>query len=188
MRLFIQANDYEVWKITVNGPLILNKKVRDCIVPKEEEEWDKQDTKMAQLNAKAMHTLFCAFGLSEYNRVSLCDNAKQVWNKLVTTDEGTNQVKESNISMLTLDYELFKMKTNKTIKKMSDRFMNVITKLKALVKTYPNKEMVEKLLNSLSKSWEAKVTVIEESNDPNTFSLDKLIGFLLTYEIRIKHG
>ena len=47
MRLFIQANDYEVWKIIVNGPLIPKKKVRDCIVPKEENEWDEQDTKMA---------------------------------------------------------------------------------------------------------------------------------------------
>ena len=143
---------------------------------------------MAQLNAKAMHTLFCALGPSEYNRVSLCDNAKQVWDKLATTHEGTNQVKESKISMLTLDYELFKMKTDETIKEMSDRFTDVINGLKALGKTYPNKEMVKKLLNSLPKSWEAKVTAIEESKDPNTLSLDELIGSLLTYEMKIKHG
>ena len=94
MRLFIQANDYEVWKIIVNGPLIPKKKVKDCTVPKEENEWDEQDTKMAQLNAKAMHTLFCALGPSEYNRALFCDNAKQVRDKLATTHKGTYQVKE----------------------------------------------------------------------------------------------
>ena len=46
MRFFIQGNDYEVWKIIVNRPLIPKKKVKDCTVPKEE-EWDEQDTKMA---------------------------------------------------------------------------------------------------------------------------------------------
>ena len=135
-----------------------------------------------------MHTLFCALGPSEYNRVSLCDNAKQVWDKLATTHEGTNQVKESKISMLTLDYELFNMKTDETIKKMLDRFMDIINKLKALEKTYPNKDMVNKLLNSHPKSWETKVTVIDKFKDPNTLSLDKLIGSLLTYEMKIKHG
>ena len=96
MRLFVQANDYEVWKIIMKGPLIPTKKVDDCEVPKEEWEWDEKDTKMAQLNAKAMHTLFCALGPNEYNRVSLCDSAKEIWDKLAITHEGTNQVKESN--------------------------------------------------------------------------------------------
>ena len=65
MRLFVQANDYEVWKIIMKGPFILTKKVNDREVPKEEWEWDEKDTKMAQLNAKAMHTLFCALGPNE---------------------------------------------------------------------------------------------------------------------------
>ena len=77
MRLFVQANDYEVWKIIMKGPLIPTKKVDDREVPKEEWEWDEKYTKIAQLNAKAMHTLFCALSTNEYNRVSLCDMPKK---------------------------------------------------------------------------------------------------------------
>ncbi|MFQ6657063.1 hypothetical protein Gotur_026890 [Gossypium turneri] len=98
MKLFIQANDYEVWRIITNGPSILIKRVEGAIVQNEESEWD------------------------------------------------------------------------------------------ALGKTYPNKEMVKKILNSLPTSWEAKVMVIEESKDPNSLSLDKLIGSLLTYEMKINHS
>ena len=58
MKLFIQASDYEVWRIILNGPLIPTKKVRDQEVVKQDEEWDANDLKLAQLNAKAMHTLF----------------------------------------------------------------------------------------------------------------------------------
>ena len=43
---------------------------------KQEEKWDGNDLKSAQLNAKAMHTFFCTLGASEYNRVSFCENAK----------------------------------------------------------------------------------------------------------------
>ncbi|KAK8313744.1 hypothetical protein V6Z12_D01G130200 [Gossypium hirsutum] len=57
-----------------------------------------------------MHTLFCALGPNEYNRVSLSDNTKEIWDKLEVTYEGISRVKESKISLLTLDYELFKAK------------------------------------------------------------------------------
>ncbi|MBA0792343.1 hypothetical protein Gohar_016851 [Gossypium harknessii] len=48
--------------------------------------------------------------------------------------------------------------------------------------------MVKKMLNSLPKSWEPKVTVIEESKDLNLLSLDKFICSLLTYEMKIDHN
>ncbi|KAK5835974.1 hypothetical protein PVK06_011705 [Gossypium arboreum] len=85
MKLFIQANDYEVWRIITN----------------------------------AMHTLFCALGLNEYNRVSLCDNAKEILHKLEVTHEGTSRVKESKISLVILDYELFKAKLEEGLKPTS---------------------------------------------------------------------
>ncbi|MFQ6658901.1 hypothetical protein Gotur_027991 [Gossypium turneri] len=35
MKLFIQPNDYEVWKIITNGSYLPIKRVEDVIVPKE---------------------------------------------------------------------------------------------------------------------------------------------------------
>ena len=89
-KLFIQASNYEVWREIVNGPTIPKKKVGDEEIVKEESEWDANDLKSAQLNAKAMHTLFCTLGSIEYTKVSLCDNAKEIWDKLQVTHEGTN--------------------------------------------------------------------------------------------------
>ena len=69
---------------------------------------------------------------------------------------------------------------------MYNRFTTIVNNLKGLGKAYGNKELVKKKLNSLLKSWEAKVTAIEESKDPNTFPMDELVGSLLTHEMKLK--
>ena len=93
----------------VNGPKIPKKKVGDEKVIKKESEWDTNDLKLAQLNTKVMHTLFCALGANKYTRVSLCENAKKIWDKLQMTHEETNRVKETKVGILIYEYEFFSM-------------------------------------------------------------------------------
>ena len=135
-----------------------------------------------------MHTLFCALGASEYNKVSFCENAKEVWDKLQVTHKGKNRVKETKIGMLTHEYELFSMKQKETITEMYNRFTTIVNNLKGLGKAYGNNELVKKILNSHPKNWEAKVTAIEESKDSNTFPMDELVGSLLTHEMKLKQS
>ena len=54
-----------------------------------------------------MNALFCALNKKEFHRVSNCENAHEIWNKLEVVYEGTSQVKESKISRYTRQYELF---------------------------------------------------------------------------------
>ncbi|KAA3470233.1 zf-CCHC domain-containing protein/UBN2 domain-containing protein [Gossypium australe] len=133
-----------------------------------------------------MHTLFCALGLKKYSKVSSCFNANEIWDKIKVTHECTSQVKKSKVRILTLNYETFKMKPGEDIKVMFDRFTTIINGLKSYGKIYLNKEEVRKMLRSLPKLWEAKVTIIEEVNNLETLILDELIGSLLTHELRRK--
>jgi hypothetical protein len=57
---------------------------------------------------------------------------KENWDKLEVTYEGTNQVKESKVSMLVHEYELFKMKNDESISEMFTRLTNIINDLKSL--------------------------------------------------------
>ena len=81
---------------------------------------------MAQLNAKAINALKCTLSVSEFNRISSSTLAKEIWDRLEVTHEGTNQVKESKISILVHKYELFKMKQNETISGMYTSFTDII--------------------------------------------------------------
>ncbi|GAV60392.1 LOW QUALITY PROTEIN: UBN2 domain-containing protein, partial [Cephalotus follicularis] len=102
------------------------------------------------------------------------------------TYEGTNQVKESKISMLVHEYELFLMHDNESISDMFTRFTTIINYLKNLGKSYPNQELVRKILRCLPKTWTPKVTAIEEAKDLSTLPLE-LLGSLMTHETTMKN-
>ncbi|GAV61639.1 zf-CCHC domain-containing protein/UBN2 domain-containing protein, partial [Cephalotus follicularis] len=63
----------------------------------------------------------------------------------------------------------------------------IINSLKNLGKSYPNQELVRKILRCLPKSWTPKVTAIEEAKDLSTLPLEQLLGSLMTHETTMKN-
>ncbi|GAV57045.1 UBN2 domain-containing protein, partial [Cephalotus follicularis] len=147
MTIFLQSLDYQLWHIIVNGPRMPTRTIEGVVSPKPENEYNDNDFRMLQLNSKAKHVLFCAVGPNEFNRISSCDSAKETWDLLEITYEGTNQVKESKISMLVHEYELFMMHNDECISDMFTRFTTIVNSLKILGKSYSNQEL--QLLGSL---------------------------------------
>ncbi|GAV71415.1 zf-CCHC domain-containing protein/DUF4219 domain-containing protein/UBN2 domain-containing protein, partial [Cephalotus follicularis] len=169
MTIFLQSLDYQLWHIIVNGPRMPTRTIEGVVSPKPENEYNDNDFRMLQLNSKAKHVLFCAVGPNEFNRISSCDSAKEMWDLLEVTYEGTNQVKESKISMLVHEYELFIMHDNESISDMFTRFTTIINSLKNLGKSYPNQELVRKILRFLKnqkgiKSFKKNFPQDEESS------------------------
>ncbi|GAV82667.1 zf-CCHC domain-containing protein/UBN2 domain-containing protein, partial [Cephalotus follicularis] len=152
MTIFLQSLDYQLWHIIVNGPRMPTRTIEGVVSPKPENEYNDNDFRMLQLNSKAKHVLFCAVGPNEFNRISSCDSAKEMWDLLEVTYEGTNQVKESKISMLVHEYELIFMHENESISDMFTRFTTIINSLKNLGKSYSNQELVRKILRCLPKT------------------------------------
>ena len=52
------------------------------------------------MNAKVKYLLTCALSKSEYDKIISCDSTKETWDRLQVLHEGTDQVKETKISML----------------------------------------------------------------------------------------
>ncbi|GAV76203.1 UBN2 domain-containing protein, partial [Cephalotus follicularis] len=129
-------------------------------IPKPRNSYNDEDRRRVQMNTKAKHIIICAINSNDFNRVSSCISAKEIWDRLKVTYEGTNQVKEDKISMLVHDYEMFTMNENEDIESMFTRFTNIINALQALDKIYSNNEMVRKILRCLPSSWIPKVTTI----------------------------
>ncbi|GAV66695.1 UBN2 domain-containing protein, partial [Cephalotus follicularis] len=146
MTIFIQSLDYNLWDLIVDGPHVPY--IRDEngeSIPKPRNTYNDDDRRRVQLNAKAKHVIICAINSSEFNRVSSCISAKEMWDRLKVTFELTNQVKDAKISMLVHDYELFSMNENEDIKSMFTRFTNIINALQSLYKTYSNSELAKNL-------------------------------------------
>ena len=62
--------------------------------------------------------LVCGIGAEEYNRISACESAKEIWDCLTISHKGIEQVKESKVDILTSQYENFRMKEGETIHDM----------------------------------------------------------------------
>ncbi|KAL4360717.1 hypothetical protein GQ457_04G018640 [Hibiscus cannabinus] len=183
MMLFIQSTDYSIWDVVLDGPFTPMKREGDTLVPKQRHEWNDEERRRVQMNAKAMQILFCALGPDEFAKMSSCSSAKEIWDKLEVTHEGTSEVKETKIGLLNLSYENFKMEPDEDIKKMFDRFSVIVNGLKGYGEIIPEDKLVRKLIYSLPESWDSKKTAIIEAKNLKTLKLDELMGSLLTHEL-----
>ncbi|VFQ86049.1 unnamed protein product [Cuscuta campestris] len=182
MRIYIRSTNFQLWLVIKNGEEIPMKKVGETTVPKTEDEFDVEDIKKIKNYAKAINMLCCAVNPDDYRKISCCTTAKEMWDKLEVTYEGTDQVREAKIDFLTQEYEMFWMKEGEKIDDMFDRFSKIINDLHALKKTYTNKDLVRKILRSLTPEWRSKADAIYESIGVSNITIDGLRGNLKTYE------
>lgn len=129
-----------------------------------------------------MNTLYCALNETELYKVSLCTTIKEIWDLIEVTCEGTFEVKEYKISLLTHKYEVFKMEESEPINDMYNRFNDIIVGFKELGKTICKAELNREFLLSHPKERRSKVMTIEEANDLATMTIEKLIRSLIIHE------
>ena len=89
--------------------------------------------------------------MDEYFRVSSCKSAKEMWDTLRLTHEGTTDVKRSRINALTHEYELSRKNANESIQNMQKRFTHIVNHLAALGKEFQNEDLINKVLRCLSR-------------------------------------
>ncbi|GJV91299.1 retrovirus-related pol polyprotein from transposon TNT 1-94 [Tanacetum coccineum] len=130
--------------------------------------------------------IYNALPRKEYERIFMCNTAKEIWKTLLITHQGNSQVKDNKIDLLVQQYEQFVIFEDESIDSAFARFNTIITSLKALDEGYSSKNYVRKFLRALHPKWRAKVTAIEESKDLTSLSLDELIGNLKVHEMIIK--
>ncbi|GAV57412.1 UBN2 domain-containing protein [Cephalotus follicularis] len=170
MTIFIQSLNYNSWDLIVDGPNLPTVTLKNGdVIPKPRNTYDDSDRRRVQITAQAKHIIICAINSNDFNRISSCIFAKEMWDRVEVTYEGTNQVKEAKVSMLVHEYQMFTMNESEDIKSMFSRFTNIINALQALDNTYSNSEIVRKILRCLPKSWMSKVTAIAEAKNLNTF-------------------
>ena len=140
-----------------------------------------------EMNAFSIKLLHFGLGPHEHNRIMGCKSAKQIWDLLEVTNEGTSEVKRSKIDLLMSTYEGFVMEHRESIQEMFTRITNTTNEVVSLGRHIPTNEQVRKFLRSLPQDerWRAKVTAIHESKDFTKFNLEELTGSLMTHELHL---
>ncbi|XP_060183255.1 uncharacterized protein LOC132613235 [Lycium barbarum] len=178
------STDYQAWVVIKKGPKpIPNSEAKNDKEKLDEISFDmtKGQQEVITTNARAIALLYCAVSGEEYSKISNCETAKEMWDKLEVTYEGTSTVRENKIDALHHEYENFMMKEDENIESMFSRFSKIICELKSLGVVYSNSQQVRKLVRSLPKSWETKAIVLEDVKlDKMTY--DELRENLMTFE------
>ncbi|XP_070047105.1 uncharacterized protein [Nicotiana tomentosiformis] len=188
MHDFIMAEDSNLWDVNYDDPFVPLKTISKpaVTVPKTMKEYNDADRKAIEKNFREKKILVCDIRTDEYNKISACQYAKEIWEALLTAHEGTTQVKQSKIDMLTTQYKLFMMKDDESIHDMHTRFTSIITEIHSLGESITRNKLVRKILSVLPSSWESKVNAITEAKDLQNLTIDELIGNLKTYEMKKK--
>lgn len=64
---------------------------------KEENDWDANEKGAYTTNFKMLNAIICAISPDEFIRISSLQRAKEAWDLLEVTHEGTNTMKQLNL-------------------------------------------------------------------------------------------
>ncbi|KAK2363063.1 gag-protease polyprotein [Trifolium repens] len=180
MVAFLKSMDQKAWREIItrwNHPRVTTadgstslKGVADSS-PEEETE--------ASGNSKALNAIFNGVDENMFKLINTCTEAKQAWEILQTAHEGTSRVRMSKLQLLTIKFENLRMEDEETISEFNTRVRDIGNSSFALGEKIPEEKLARKILRSLPKRFNMKVTAIEESEDLSTMKVDELIDSLL---------
>ncbi|KAL6986439.1 hypothetical protein U1Q18_052640 [Sarracenia purpurea var. burkii] len=186
MRAFLKSIDEDVWLSVVTGYSPPTVKSGEDTIPKPVEQWDAKDRARIGWNNKAINAIFSGVTSNEFRRICTCDIAKDAWDILETTHEGTSTVKKSKLQKLTTTFETLRMEEDETFDEFYGKLSDVVNSSFILGEKIPESRIVCKILRSLPERFQPKVTAIEESKDIDLLKVEHLVGNLQTFESNLR--
>src|ERR1700728_2406188 len=162
---YLQSLGTEVWNIVETGYAF------PSTTPTDADEKKKYET-----NAKAVSTLLGCISQSEFMKVMHYKSAKEIWDKIVTSYEGDEQVKRAKLQTLRIRYETLKMHNNESVANYFLRMDEIVNCMRDLGEEFEEIVLVEKVLRSLSAKFDSKVSAIEEKENVQKITMSQLHG------------
>ena len=147
--------------------------------------WDKANLATSNANSKALNAIFYGVSPDEFYRISHISIAKEAWQILETTYEGTKKVKDTKLQMLTTRFEELRISEDESFDSFYSKLNEVVIDKFNLGEKTGDSKVVRKIVYSLPESFRAKVTTIEESKDLDNIKVQELVGSLQTYELSL---
>ncbi|XP_026399487.1 uncharacterized protein LOC113295361 [Papaver somniferum] len=96
------------------------------------------------------------------DKVIYIKEVKKACDGLINYYKGSDKVKKVRLQTLKRKYELLQMETTETISDFFSNTLNLVNEMKVNGDTIEDSAIIEKILRSLPKKFESKVTAIEE--------------------------
>ncbi|KAK2421589.1 gag-protease polyprotein [Trifolium repens] len=188
MIAFLKSLDSRTWKAVLKGwehPRYKDANGVDTDELKPEEEWSAAEDTISLGNSKALNAIFNGVDKNMFRLIKQCTVAKDAWDILKVTHEGTTKVKSSRLQLLTSKFESLRMKEEETIYDFHMNVLDLANSFDSLGEKLSDEKLVRKILRSLPKRFNMKVTAIEEAQDISSMKVEELVGSLQTFEMNL---
>ncbi|KAL8473036.1 hypothetical protein ACS0TY_030037 [Phlomoides rotata] len=185
MRMFIKFIDERAWRSVLAGwnqPRITTD-ADNKVQIKRELDWTTDECTLASFNSKALNVIFTSVDISMFKIISNCVSIKDPWDRLQEYCEGSESVRRTKLRMFGTKFENMKMKEDETISSYNKRLSEIDNESNSLGEPISNVRLVNKILRTVPKHFDAKICVIEETNNTNQISQNELVSILKTYEM-----
>jgi hypothetical protein len=183
------GTNFAFWKV----------RMRTCLMALGADVWDvveigyikpvvlasKDDKLEFRFNAKGMNAILNGLAEAKFVKVMHLQTTKEIWDKLISSYEGNEKVKDAKLQTYRVQFEKLQMKEDETIGKYFLRVEEPVNAMKALGEKIEEPSLVHKILRSLPNRFNPKVSAIEKLNDIKDLAFDQLLGTLTAYEMRI---
>jgi len=107
IEIFIQSIDPSAWNAIIKGPFIPTKELNGELIPKEWDEMRDNEKRKVQDDQKAKNIFISGLSSDEFVHTTRSKSAKEIWNMLEVTYEGTTDVRRAIKHTLVSKYEVF---------------------------------------------------------------------------------
>ncbi|KAB2603633.1 hypothetical protein D8674_004638 [Pyrus ussuriensis x Pyrus communis] len=176
---------HELWDMVENG--------YETPVKKKEEKLMEADKKLMRENvvkdARALGIIQGTVSDQIFPRITTQENAKAGWDILKQEFVGDKQVRSVKLQGLRQDFEYTCMNDSESLCVYIAKLFNLINQMRSYGEDMSNQRIVQKLLISLSKSYDSIATVIENTKDLDTIDAQDVVAVLKGFKQRLdRHG
>jgi len=134
--------------------------------------------------AKARSCLFTGVSSIIFTRIMTLKTPKAIWDYLKEEYAGDERIRGMQVLNLMREFEMQRMKDSETIKEYSDRLLSIANKVRLLGIEFTDSRIVEKILVTMPKRYEALITTLENTKDLSKITLARVLHALQAQEQR----
>lgn len=182
MSLFLQVSNPKYMKLLKIGPIVHMifeaETIMDGVVTaparsylKDPKTVTADEKEEASLDLNLQLILIESLDPVMFNHVANYRDTKHIWEIIQIINEGTEEVRENRLEILTSEYEHFRSNPGEGISEVFERYNKLINNLNLEGKYYTTKEVNRKFMLTLSVHLEHRITAIREGRDLGEVSL-----------------
>ncbi|KAL4567103.1 hypothetical protein LXL04_022677 [Taraxacum kok-saghyz] len=170
----------EYWRVVDEGYQVI--KPGELATPTQQKNYDENKLK----DLKACNYLFQSIDKSILKQIQQKETAKQIWDAMKLKFRGNERVKRAQLQRLGRDFKTLEIKTGETVTDYLGRVMVVSNDMWNPGENMSDVKIVEKVLRTITESFNFVVCTIKESKDIDTMIVDELQSSLLIHEQKIR--